>query len=132
MTQMAQMEEKDVVEVGKKVVYVSGPITAGSAWEVEQNVRAAEAASAELFRRGVTNICVHSQGRFMDGLLEHGQWMAHDFAILDRCDGLLVCVENFAHSKGTVMEVNRALETGKRCFALSQMDELERWAKGLE
>lgn len=117
--------------VGKKVVYVSGPITAGSAWEVEQNVRAAEAASAELFRRGVTNICVHSQGRFMDGLLGHGEWLEHDYRLIDRCDAVYVCVRDFASSKGTRMEVEYAMKTGKRCFWWDEVDRLVDWARGL-
>ena len=64
------------------VIYLAGPYSGEDPWEVEQNVRRAEAASAELFRRGVTNICVHAQGRFMDGLLKHGEWLKHDLAIL--------------------------------------------------
>lgn len=111
-----------------KVIYISGPITARTAWEVEQNVRRAEAASAELFRRGVTNICVHAQGRFMDGLLKHGEWLKHDLAIIDRCDAVYICAEKFSHSLGTCMEVEHARAQHKRVFRADEFEALIAWA----
>lgn len=113
-----------------KLIYVSGPITARTAWEVEQNVRRAEAASAELFRRGVTNICVHAQGRFMDGLLKHGEWLKHDLAIIDRCDGVYICAERFGHSLGTCTEVEYARAQRKRVFRADEIEALIAWATG--
>jgi len=113
-----------------KLIYVSGPITAPTAWEVEQNVRRAEAASMELFRRGVTNICVHAQGRFMDGVLKHGEWLKHDLAIIDRCDAVYICVEKFSHSLGTCMEVEYARGQRKRVFRADEIEALIAWATG--
>lgn len=113
-----------------KLIYISGPITAPTAWEVEQNVRRAEAASMELFRRGVTNICVHAMGRFMDGVLKHGEWLKHDLAIIDRCDAVYICAEKFSHSLGTCMEVEYARAQHKRVFRADEIEALIAWATG--
>jgi len=50
-----------------KVAYIAGPFTAGTAWEIEQNIRRAEEMALKLWRAGVAAICVHSIARFFHG-----------------------------------------------------------------
>lgn len=111
------------------IVYVSGPITAKTALEIERNVRVAEEASARLFEAGVTNICVHAQCRFMDGLLDHQEWLQHDFNLLGRCDAMYVCVDSFFTSRGTVAEIAFCRENGVPVYYASDFDALVAWAR---
>jgi hypothetical protein len=50
-----------------KVVYVIGPLRAATPYLVEQNIREAEAVALQVWRAGLSAVCVHSSTRFMHG-----------------------------------------------------------------
>lgn len=98
------------------LVYVSGPITGATAWEVEQNIRLAEVRTVELIRAGFTPLCMHAQCRFMDGLLEYSEWLVMDLEILRRCDAVVLSTMDYHKSKGTLMEIAEAERLGIPVF----------------
>lgn len=97
------------------LVYICGPITAPTAWQQEHNIRAAEHVFALLAVAGIPAICPHLHSRFLDGLVTHEEWMALDFAILDRCTDL-VCVTGWEQSKGSLQEREHARRRGIRVW----------------
>lgn len=94
-----------------RVVYVAGPIRAVNAWLREQNIRVAERLALDLWdthRAGV--ICPHAMGRFYDDG-DYEKWLAGDFAILARCDGVLL-TPNWQDSVGACAEKAEADRLG--------------------
>lgn len=110
------------------MIYISGPITGHTAWEAEQNIRHAESASVRLFQAGVTNICVHSQSRFMDGVINHYDWLQHDFNIMRRCDAVYLCTNHYKDSRGTLAELEFARENNIPVYGFDDFASLVTWA----
>ena len=90
-----------------KVVYIAGPFRAPSAWEIEQNIRRAEALALEVWRAGITAICPHTNTRFYQGAAPDEVWLEGDLEILRRCDAVLL-TEGWDESAGTLAEVAEA------------------------
>ena len=99
-----------------KVVYVAGPYRGRDAWEVEQNIRRAEALALEAWRLGVAAICPHANTRYFQGAAADEVWLTGDLAILDRCDAVLL-TEDWERSSGTRAEVEHARRRGLPVFA---------------
>ncbi len=114
-------------ERSPKVVYVSGAISAPTAWKVEQNVRRAEELSLEAWKtRRIAPICPHAMCRFYDGELPHEVWLAGDLEVISRCDAVLV-VPGSEDSRGTRAEVAFASSAGVPVFY--SLDELVAWVE---
>jgi nucleoside 2-deoxyribosyltransferase len=107
-----------------KVIYVAGPFRAANAWEIEQNVRRAEAAALEVWRAGAVAICPHANTRFYQGALPDAVWMEGELEILRRCDAVLV-LENWKVSTGTLMELVEA--QGRSMPIFYSIMELNAW-----
>lgn len=90
-----------------KLVYISGPLRAGNAWEIEQNTRRAESLALEVWKLGAAAICPHSNTRFFQGVLPDGVWLAGDLEILRRCNAVLT-VPGWEGSEGAQTEVQEA------------------------
>jgi hypothetical protein len=86
------------------LIYIIGPISAPGAFEREANIRAAEAAYAELLRNGVSAVCVHSTARALYGTVKEEDAIRSDLEILSRCDGVLR-LPGWAMSDGSTKEI---------------------------
>jgi len=98
-----------------KLVFISGPFRADSAWGVEQNIRRAEELSLEVWRKGFACICPHTNTRFFDGAADDNIWLAGDIEIMRRCDAVLL-VPGWENSSGSVAEVKIARYFGIPVF----------------
>lgn len=77
-------------EVKKDVVYVAGPYRGANAYEVELNIREAEAATFELAKAGIVAFCPHTMFRHFDGTLTDEFWLLASSELMLRCDYLLL------------------------------------------
>lgn len=83
-----------------KLAYVAGPYRdSRGAWFIQENIRAAERLSLELWAMGFAIICPHKNTAFFDGLLPDRAWLDGDLTILARCD-LLVLGPRWRASRG--------------------------------
>jgi len=109
-----------------KVVYVAGPYRGADAWEVERNIRRAEAVSLELWRMGAAPVCPHTSTRFFEGALPDETFLRGDLVLLERCDGV-VLVKGWESSEGTVAEIRHANKIGKPVFKWPGSNIVRRW-----
>lgn len=108
------------------VVYVAGPFRGRSAWEIECNIREAEALSLECWRRGFPTICPHANTRFIHEALPDEAYLRGDLEILLRCDALLL-TPRWMLSAGARAERKFAEENGIPVF--ETLAELEQWTR---
>lgn len=94
-----------------KVIYVAGPYRANDNWEIEQNIRRAEALSLEVWRMGCACICPHANTRFFQGAAPDKVWLDGDLEILKRCDAILL-TPDWMLSSGAKAEYQFALDHG--------------------
>ena len=107
-----------------KLIYIAGPFRASNAWEIEQNIRRAEAASLEVWRMGAACICPHTNTRFFQGAAPDDVWLEGDLEILSRCDAVLL-VGDWKSSTGTKREITKAFSS--RIPVLRNLDEVKAW-----
>lgn len=107
-----------------KVVYIAGPFRGPNAWEIEQNVRRAEALALEVWQLGCAAICPHANTRYFQGAAPEALWLAGDLEILRRCDAVLV-TPDFGRSSGAMVEVAVAEDAGLPVF--HNLYDLARW-----
>jgi hypothetical protein len=99
-------------------IYVAGPYTANTMEEIEQNVRKAIEAGLLIWKKGHfpyiphlthwPDLCAKEleiDMNWVDYMQWHAPWV-------DLCDAVFLLAE----SKGALLEVQRALHTGKRVF----------------
>ena len=97
-----------------KVAYIAGPFRADNSWEIEKNIRVAEAIGYErLLPHNIMFICPHSNARFSGGTFTDEIWLDCTAELLLRCD-LMVLTSPGAPdiSEGTAGEVEIAREMG--------------------
>ncbi len=93
---------------GRRVlVYVAGPYRASNAWEVEQNVRAAEAHSLKVWEAGGVPVCPHTMTRYFDGALPDDTFLNGLIELMLRCD-LVYVLPGWRKSEGTKAEIAEA------------------------
>lgn len=109
-----------------KLVYVAGPFRAANAWEVEQNIRRAEALALEAWKCGVAVICPHANTRFFSGAAPDEVWLEGDLEILRRCDAILL-TPDWERSSGTRAEHDLAREND--IARLYDIDDLKEWLR---
>lgn len=85
---------------------------APNVWEVEQNIRRAEAVTMELLRLGMAPICPHTMYRYTNGVFPDQTMLDVDTEILSRCDGIVVVEQGWRESEGTKAEVGFAQSRG--------------------
>lgn len=93
------------------VIYIAGPYRAANSWEIEQNVRRAEALALEVWRLKCAAMCPHANTRFFQGAAPDEVWLLGDLAMLAKCDAMLV-VPNWEKSSGTRAEIQFAQSKG--------------------
>ena len=95
-------------------VYISGPMTAKDGRTVEDNVADGLRVYWELLSHGIPAFCPHLSGAFPTAwsLLPHEQWLAYDYAVIDRCTHVLL-MPRWASSAGARLEKSYAESIGK-------------------
>lgn len=111
----------------KIVVYIAGPYRAPTNYEVEQNVREAEALILPLASAGFTPLCPHSMFRFFHGTMDDQYWLDATLYLLGRADCVLL-VPGWEASVGTRREVAQARLLDMPVF--ENMTDLIRWSRG--
>lgn len=91
-----------------KLIYIAGPFRGATAWDVEQNVRRAEALALSVWRIGAAALCPHTNTRFFDKSANDKAFLAGTMEMLRRCDGMIL-VRDWEHSSGTRAEIAEAL-----------------------
>ena len=98
-----------------KVVYVAGPFRGPNSWEIEQNIRRAEALSLEVWRAGAAALCPHTNTRFFQGAADDSVWLDGDLELLARCDAILM-TPDWQRSSGARAEYDFAKARGIPVF----------------
>ena len=107
-----------------KVIYIIGPFRAENSWEVEQNVRRAEAVALEIWRMGAVPICVHAMCRNYTGAAPDDVWLKGDLELLKRSDAAFV-MPAIEGSSGSQDEVTLCDERGMLVF--TNLRNLKTW-----
>lgn len=90
-----------------RIVYVAGPYRAKTHYEVELNVRQAEAASIELWQMGYAVICPHKNTAHFDNLAPDEIWLEGDLEIIKRLQAhtdIMVMLPGWENSEGALKE----------------------------
>lgn len=96
-----------------KLVYVAGPYTATTAWEVKQNILNAERAGAQLIAGSAELFPVipHKNTEFMEGLRDGQYFIDGTKELMRRCDAVLIHpyapFDNSVGTKGEEAEANK-------------------------
>ena len=96
------------------LLYVSGPYSAPCREKQAENIEAAKAVAAKLWKAGHAVICPHANTAFFEEIepgITCDQYIQGDLEILERCDGL-VLLPNWYESKGSIIEHDHALRNG--------------------
>ena len=92
------------------LVYISGPMTAKDGYSIELNVVEGLEIYLQLLQAGIPAFCPHLSGAFPSAwsALSHEDWIAYDYAIIDRCTHMLM-MDRWESSKGATLEHDYAL-----------------------
>ena len=112
------------------VAYVAGPYTdARGTWFVQENIRRAAEVARSLWRMGFAVICPHTNSAMMGGTdLAEQAFLDGDIAMLGRCD-VLVLLDDWERSKGTLGEMDCALQRGIPIIRWYKVTELRAFAQ---
>ncbi len=123
----------------RPIVYIAGPFRADTAWEIAQNVRAAEQWGLHVATWGAIPIIPHSMYHLYHGTLSDEFWVdatlavLRSFALHSAHFAVLVLDhelgERWRHSVGTVGEVAETQRRDCKVFFLNQTAVLEQWIK---
>ena len=94
-----------------KIIYIAGAYRGDNAWEVTQNVNAAECVAWDVARRGYMPLCPHTNTRNFDGTLTPEFWLEGTLELMRRCDAV-VLVPGWKMSQGTHGEIAEAKRLG--------------------
>lgn len=101
-----------------KTAFVAGKFIANTTWEIEQNVRKAEAVAAELWKMGIAALCPHTNSRFFFGLADESVFLEGYRRFIRSCDAVFL-VDGWETSKGTAGEIQVALSLDIPVFEFS-------------
>lgn len=97
-----------------RVVYIAGPYSASCPYEVEQNIRRAEAIAIEVARLGCAPLCPHTMMRWTP-LDLHAFAYRMTLELMRRCDAVLFA-EDWQRSMGARDEHAEAVRLGLPVF----------------
>ena len=86
-----------------ELAYIAGPYTADTIYGTRKNILRAEELTVELLKQGYAVICPHKNTAYLDGIIEHEQFMKCCLRILSACDHLFM-LKNWDTSKGAIEE----------------------------
>lgn len=97
-----------------RFVYISGPMTPKNGYTIEDNIAAGLHVYWRLLCAGVPAFCPHLSGAFPTAwsLLSHEEWLAYDFAVIDRCTHVYM-MDRWETSTGACAEREYALQQNK-------------------
>ena len=98
-----------------KVVYVAGPFRGRTAWDVAQNIRAAEVLGLQVAEAGAVPLIPHANTANFNGTLTDNFWIRATAELLRRCDAM-ICTANWRESTGARGEVELAQTRGIPVF----------------
>ncbi len=93
----------------KKIIYIAGPFRASTPWQIEQNIRTAEAAALALAKQNYIPLCPHTMYRFFQDSLPDQFWLSATLQLLNLCDAIYL-LPNYKNSQGSLKELERAKE----------------------
>lgn len=112
-----------------KLVFISGAFRARTAWDITENVRAAERAGLEVAKAGAMPIIPHANTAHFHGQLTDEFWLAGTMELLKRSDAIYVFdVRHLTSSTGTRSEVSAAKTLGLPVF--KDIARLREWVRG--
>lgn len=91
------------------VVFIAAPFRGATAWQVAENVRAAERAALEVWRAGHVAVCPQANSALFHGAAPDEVFLIGYQELLRRCDVMYVAG---ATSAGVVDEMRVAAECG--------------------
>jgi Domain of unknown function (DUF4406) len=115
-----------------KVVYIAGPFTAPTAWQIAAHVRNAENWGLDVARCGAMPLIPHanSAGGLFYGQLTAEFWYEGTLELLKRCDAALF-IPGWLQSEGSKREHTWCKEHRLRIFGSKDVpDALRAWANG--
>lgn len=95
-----------------KIAFISGPYRGEHPADIVENIRRAEECAKKYWKLGYTVICPHLNTMLFDGILPDEVWLWGDYAILARCD-IVVMMQNWKMSSGATREHDLAIKLGK-------------------
>ena len=108
-----------------KLIYVAGPYSAPTEYEVGQNIREAEALALEVWKtKKAAAVCPHMNTAHWGGVLSHADFIAGDLEIISRCDAILL-MPKWESSKGARQEYQFAMDNG--IFVFYTLEALIGW-----
>jgi hypothetical protein len=104
------------------MVYVIGPFTANTNWEVQQNVQKAEQLAFKIMQLGAMPVCPHTNTRNFHGYQDAGFWYAGTARLFEFCDAGIT-VAGWMNSSGSRGEVRDANLRRQRLFHPANLDD---------
>lgn len=98
-----------------KLIYIAGKYNADTEWKLIENIRIAEKAAIECWKKGWVAICPHKNTAHFGGILSHEIWLKGTLEILKRCDAICMA-ENWENSNGAKMELIEAFKLGLEIY----------------
>lgn len=89
------------------LVYVAGPFTAATGWDIEQNIRRAEETGMAVALLGAAPLIPHANTRFFVGTMTEAFWYEATTKMLEVCDAVTL-VQGWRTSRGTLSEIEHA------------------------
>lgn len=98
-----------------RIVFIAAKYRGETPWEVEQNIRAAEAMALDVARLGAVPMCPHTMYRHFDKALPDLFWLDATKKLLEACDAILLG-PNWRTSAGALEEKTHAKILGLPVF----------------
>lgn len=110
-----------------KVIYIAGPYTAPTNWEVQENINRAMAAGRFVAEMGAMPLIPHSNTPLpFIGIQTPQFWYDGTMELLRRSDGILL-IDGWETSKGATAEHSEAFKLDKKIFYMSELDRMRLW-----
>ena len=111
------------------VIYVAGPYKGSNAWEIEKNIRHAEAYAKSIWQLGAVGLCPHTNNRFFYGSFSEDTAFRGCVELLHRSDAIFMC-PGWEGSTGSKDERDEAMLLGIPVFY--SLEGLAIWLKAAE
>ncbi len=100
-----------------KLVYIAGPYTGKTPWEIECNIHRARVVGAKVAALGALPVIPHANTAHFDNIQPASFFIEGTLELLRRCDAVVV-LENSQASKGTQGEIAEAKRLGMPLFEI--------------
>jgi hypothetical protein len=97
------------------LIYIAGPFTGPTAWDIAENVREAERYGLLVAKAGGMPVIPHANTHLFHGQLTAEFWYAGTLALMRACDGVFLC-RRWRDSVGAKKEAAEAGRLGLPTF----------------